>query len=205
MPLRPHHRFLFASLALWVSGCGLSGPPGPKTRWPEMPAPQLVTHPSNPRDSLGPRRAVFTRHELQARVVQAGAHYPMISDARYVAIYHDELPALLDWYAALLDVYGFTPEMLQKDGFLRERSIRLLRIFVAMGIQRTDPTVKAAPALGMVRVNLRQPWGDLPAGDTRDFLLVDTELGLFVIDPVSRRIRPLEYDPFLWRLEATRF
>ena len=148
---------------------------------------------------------MWSRLELQRRLTNAGAHFSLRSDKSYVLINHASLPALLDWYGAMVAVYDHDPAGLQRAGFRRDRTVRLLRISVSTALMRHDTPRAAAPAIGMVRITLLQPWADFAAGQTGDFLVVATERGMFAIDPVGRVIRPLTRARSFWRLGNARF
>jgi hypothetical protein len=171
-------------------------------RWPVAPRIRLGAS----RATVGGQAAPgLTDRELRSLLAEAGVPSVWMTDDRYVRIEHAALPALLDWYEAMTAVYGFTPESLDQDGFQRDRAVRILRVFTTMRLGRQAEPMAAASAIGMVRVNLLQSWGDFSAGETHDLLAVATERGVFLVDPVGRGICPLEYDPFYWRFEEARF
>lgn len=185
----------------WFLG-GCTTPFREKGDWPLPPSAQLLVPAEAGRGSSTP---VLSRFELQRRLTHAGVHFSLMSDESYVLINHASLPALLDWYGAMIAVYGHHPAGLQQAGFRRDRTVRLLRISVSTALMRHDAPTVAAPAIGMVRITLLQPWAGFVSGQTGDFLVVATERGLFVVDPVSRAIRPLARDRSFWRFDGARF
>lgn len=199
--MHPRTQALLAFAAILSAG-GCAGPARETVNWPVVPHRRVTAWASAPAN----RSAILlSRQELYSRLAGAGAHFAMMSDENYVLIEHASLPSLLDWYEAMTAVHGFSPRALQEDGFQSDRAIRLLRAFVSMALTRHDEWVEAAPALGLIRVNLQQPWGDRAAGEAHDYIVVATDKGLFVLDPVSRHIRPLTFDPGFWSFSATRF
>lgn len=188
------------AVLLFAGGC--TSPSGPTVDWPVVPYHRVTAWTSAPDTRAA---IVLRRQELYDRLIDAGAHFARMSDENYILIEHAALPTLLDWYEAMTEVHGFSPKSLQEDGFERDRAIRVLRVFVSMSLTRHDESVEAAPALGLIRVKLRQPWGGIAAGETHDCVVVATEMGTFVLDPVSRQIRPLRSEPAFWSFEAVRF
>ncbi|MBI2516478.1 MAG: hypothetical protein HYV95_06130 [Opitutae bacterium] len=182
---------------LFAGGC--AAPFKETVAWPVLP---VIGSSATASDS---QPLLLTKRELQAELAGAGVHFPMMSDDLYVRIRHASLPVLLDWHEAMTAVYGFSPGELQAGGFARDRSVRLLRMAVSTSLMREPAAVEAAPAIGMVLVKLRQPWGNIAAGESRDFVAVSTDRGLFLLDPVSRRIRPLVHDPAFGRFDFARF
>ncbi|MBI4625296.1 MAG: hypothetical protein HY736_19005 [Verrucomicrobia bacterium] len=186
--------------SLFVGGCAT--PSGKAVRWPVVPRTRAEAATAT---AVGLPTHVLPRLELQSQLAMAGVFFPMMSDESYVRIEHAALPALLDWYEAMIAVYGVKPERLDEEGFQRDRAVRILRVFVTMRMARHPEPLEAAPAVGLVRVNLLQPCGNFASGEIHDFLAVATERGMFLLDPVSRRICPLEFDPFFWHFEEARF
>ncbi|MBI3884644.1 MAG: hypothetical protein HY302_02780 [Opitutae bacterium] len=199
MPARLKALLLLGAI-LFAGGC--SSPFGATVDWPVVPYRRVTAWASAPdtRASI-----MLPKSALYARLIGAGAHFALMSDENYILVEHAALPTLLDWYEAMVAVHGFSPQSLQEDGFQSDRAIRVLRVFVSLSLTRHDEKVEAAPALGLIRVKLRQPWGGIAAGEAHDCLVVATEKGTFVLDPVSRQIRPLRSEPAFWSFEAARF
>jgi len=166
--------------------------------WPIVPEIQL------PVDAAG-KHASIGQDEFRQILARGKAPFPVISDSRYALIKYEYLSELLDWYREVSTVWGVTPEEMAKRGFMRSRTIRMLRCFAGRAIVRDYPDVEAGVAIGMLQVTLKKPWGLLKAGATTDFMLVGTDRGWFVVDPVGRFIRPFAPDSTLWRFNLTRF
>lgn len=199
MPARLFAPWLIVGILL-AGGC--AAPFREATAWPVLPGAQVMGRPAA---GTGYAARVLTKRELQAELARAGGHFPLMSDEHYVRIRHASLPVLLDWHEAMTAVYGFSPGELQAGGFARDRTVRLLRVAVSTALMREPAAPAAAPAIGMIRVTLRRPWGGVAAGETRDFVAVATDRGLFLLDPVSRHIRPLVHDPDFGRFDFARF
>ncbi|MGJ3244397.1 MAG: hypothetical protein ACFE0O_15760 [Opitutales bacterium] len=137
---------------------------------------------------------VLKRGEVRRRLVEILGHEPEIhlADEAYVIIEQDwvvELWRWLRWTRAVLDLPENDPQVTAHD-------LNNLLI-AAAGLAERDPRmqVPGAVILGEMRVELTRPWGTIPAGGERDFILYFSDAGFFVVDVLTGQAAPLRDFP----------
>lgn len=163
----------------------------------------LVREEAAPGGPARDARAEQPRGEPELAVAKAGIRPVLdMADERYLPLSHDYIPVLADWFEALAASLELTPQEMRAHGFRSNKVARLLRVFTSIRVQRDrGPDPGAAPAIGWCRILLQEDWGRCRVGETHSFLLVGTERGWFVIDPFTRRMRPLAKDDPRWLVE----
>jgi hypothetical protein len=145
----------------------------------------------------------FTRGEPHPVAATLGRH-PVIdlADSHYAPLQHTFIPAMMDWFEALLAGLGYTPAQAWEAGFRSNKAARLMRVFTSVRMHRDHGHQPDwAPAIGWCRILLREDWGRCRKGETHSFVLVGTDRGWFVIDPATRRLRAVEPNDQSWLVE----
>lgn len=142
--------------------------------------------PPHPEVHLGAPRTL-SKQDIRDGLVHLEAGQFRFDDKRYVRLEHDYLPKLLDWHHALRDQFAHIRKNSHVDArHYNERAAHVIRVLLGLNMRRDAGFGDAAVMIGSVRLKLPLDWLDEPAGTTLDFILVGTDRGYFLIDPVTR-------------------
>lgn len=115
-----------------------------------------------------------------------------LADERYGRIQFDFLPVLADWFEALAAALGQEPLALQERGLTTNKVARLMTVFVTLRLDRQRGADRGyAPAIGWGRFHFNAAWGRFTAGSVATLVVIGTDRGWVLLDPYTRRIRPL--------------
>lgn len=131
---------------------------------------------------------------LYATLEALRRHSPQINvsaakDARFIKVPASILPAAIAWTLALQrQLGGFRPESRDCDDFADVFDL-------AISWMAARACLDAAPLVGSISVECRYSYAGIPAVGAHALNVVDTNLGLFVVEPQNGTHCPLESYP----------
>jgi len=115
-----------------------------------------------------------------------------LADERYGRLKYEFLPVLVDWFEALAASLGEEPLALRERGLTTNKVARLMTVFVTLRLDRQRGADRGyAPAIGWGRFHFNETWGRCEAGSVHTLVVVGTDRGWVLLDPYTRRVRPL--------------